>query len=163
MDAKIVLLIVSIPGFHCLACGEPPVCQCFEPLGLISCQDIHEFPIFKESDVWKVDMLDIVRSNLSKLPNLEDWKNLRMVTLQEIKFMDCNALKEERFYILSDCSNDSLYNAKEIEHSLLWPYFLSVIPFSILGLVGGYKMMYQNFRKWKVEGFPDEEAESSSL
>ena len=142
-------ILLSIPGFYCNPCGDPPVCKCYEAAGLISCKEITEFPSFNDTETRNIDMLDIVNSSLSTLPNLDGWQNLALLTSIGNKFLDCKDLHNHRggFYINSDCPKDHLSNVEKIIYQLIWPYFLSIIPFSLLGLVGGYMLMYLNLRR----------------
>ena len=121
MYSKGFFVLLFVPGFYCRPCGEPPVCKCYEPAGLISCEEIEEF-------------------------------------------LDCRDLhnREGHFYIKSDCPMDSLSNTKTVNYQLLWPYFLSIVPFSLLGLVGGYKMMYQNLKR-SSQSLKDDEPERVDL
>ena len=164
MYSKGFFVLLFVPGFYCRPCGEPPVCKCYEPAGLISCEEIEEFPSFNHTDIWNIDMLDIINTSLSKVPDLEGWRNLALLTSIGNSFLDCRDLhnREGHFYIKSDCPMDSLSNTKTVNYQLLWPYFLSIVPFSLLGLVGGYKMMYQNLKR-SSQSLKDDEPERVDL
>ena len=151
MYAKYFLIFFWIPGFYCKPCGEPAVCRCYESLSLISCKEIEEFPRFNSSDIWNIDMLDIVNSSLSQIPDLDDWPNLAMLNWIGNRYSNCRELEgwSSHIYVNSDCPRDSLSTIEITEGNevFLWPFFLTFIPFSLLGLVGGYRIIYQYTKK----------------
>ena len=151
MYAKYLMVLILLPGFYCEPCGEPAVCQCYESLSLISCREIKEFPRFNRADIWNIDMLDIVNSSLTEIPNLEEWPNLSMLNWMENGYSGCKELNRwyGRIYVNSDCPRTSLstIDIKEGNEVFLWPFFLTIIPFSLLGIVGGYRIIFQYTKK----------------
>ena len=92
MDAKYFLILFWIPRFYCKPCGEPAVCLCYKSLSLISCKEIEQFPRFNCLDIWNIDMLDIVNSSLSHIPDLDDWPNLPMLNWIGNRYSNCREL-----------------------------------------------------------------------
>ena len=78
---KVFLLILICRGLYCQPCGDPSICSCRENLGFIICNGIEKLPLFNRSNIWNIDMLDIVNTSLYKLPDLDDWTNLAMLTV----------------------------------------------------------------------------------
>ena len=139
---KFWLISILIPEIYGRLCGQPPVCHCYQSLGLVSCREIETFPKFNRSEVWNVDMLDIKNSSISKLPDLEQWTNLGMLTSLGNAFLDCKDLMQGTypFYVRSDCpkvSDPRIRPHKEIR----WAY-LSILPALILVTLGGFKAIY---------------------
>ena len=127
MDTKYFLILFWIPGFYCKPWGEPAVCRCYKSLSLISCIEIEEFLRFNQSDIWNIDMLDIVNSTLSKIPNLDDWPNLAMLIWIGNRYSDFRELEGLRshIYVNSNCPRDPLLTIeiKEGNKVFLWPSF----------------------------------------
>ena len=96
-------------------------------------------------------MLDIVNSSLSQIQGLYDWLNLAMLNWISNKYSSCRELEgwSSLIYMNSDCPRDSLYTIRITEGNevFLWPFFLTFIPFLLLGLVGGYWIIYQYIKK----------------
>ena len=57
------------------------------------CKEIEEFQTFNRSDIWNIDMLDIVNSSLSKIPDLDDWYNLVILNWIGYRHSDCRELE----------------------------------------------------------------------
>ena len=156
---KALIVILLIRGFYSHACGDPPMCTCTPNLGLITCKGIEKFPRFNLSEIWNIDMLDIRNTSLHKLPNLDDWANLAMLTVVDNPYLDCSELLYEgyRFFVNSDCPimSDPLV---EVQEEINWPYFLSIIPLAIIALAGGYKAIRDNVRRSRFERRDEERA-----
>ena len=131
---------------------------------MITCKGIGEFPRFNQTDIWNIDMLDIINTTLKTLPNLEDWRDLSMLTVIENPFLACEELKNGRhsFYINSDCPKMSVPLTEikdptisdpiiEITESIQWPYYLSFIPVILLFLAGGYKSVLEYLKRTNRE------------
>ena len=148
---KIVVALLMISGVYCYPCGDPPVCSCKENLGLVVCKGIEKFPKFNRSEVWNIDMLDIVNTSLHKLPKLDDWTNLAMLSARGNPYLECSELLYEgySFYVNSDCPIMSK-PLVEVKEEINWPYFLSIIPLIIVGLAGGYQAIREHLRNLKV-------------
>ena len=137
MDTKYFLILFWNPGFYCKPCGEPVVCRCYESLSLIFCKEIEEFPRFKRSDIWNID---VVNSRLSQIPDLDDWPDLAMLNWIGNRYPDCIELEgwSSHIYVNSDCPRDSLSTIEINDGNkvFLWPFFLMIILFSLFGLAG---------------------------
>ena len=86
-------------------------------------------------------MLDIIKSSLSQVLDLDDWPTLAMLNWIGNRYSDCRELEgwSSHIYVSSDCARDSLstIEIKEANKVFLWPFFLRIILFSLLGLAGG--------------------------
>ena len=95
-------------------------------------------------------MLDIVNNSLSQILDLDDWPNLAMLNWIGNRYSDCRELEgwSSHIYVKNDCPRDSLSTIEINEGNkvFLWPFFLMIIPFSLLGLAGGYQIIYRYTR-----------------
>ena len=147
MDLKVLLIVVSIGGIYGKFCGEPPICECYENLGLVTCKGIDVFPKFNRSEIWNIDMLDIKNTSLTKLPDLKDWTNLAMLTSVKNPFLDCEQLMQKKypFHVSSDCPKIPKQGVK-VKEDPLWAYIFTIIPVLMAALLGGYKAAHE-FRR----------------
>ena len=96
-------------------------------------------------------MLDIVNSSLAQITDLDDWPNLAMLNWIGNRYLDCKELEawSSHIYVNSDCPRDSLSTIEINEGNkvFLWPFFLTIILFSLLGLAGGIPDNLQKYEK----------------
>ena len=75
------LLFTAVSG---KSCGIPPICNCNVDLGKLICygENITILPPFTADVEASTLYLDIIDTNITKLPNFNWWKQLQWVTIK---------------------------------------------------------------------------------